>query len=59
MLGEPEDVEPDTIPDTGEEERLDDGEDEASIVEWLEANYGTQTTSNVSNDPQNGEQAPM
>lgn len=29
--------------------RLDDGEDEASIVEWLEANYGTQTTSNVSN----------
>lgn len=31
--------------------RLDAGEDEASIIEWAEANYGPQTPTSAANDP--------
>lgn len=31
--------------------RLDDGEDEASIIEWAEANYGPQNPTSAANDP--------
>lgn len=32
-------------------QRLDDGEDEASIIEWVETNYRTPTAANAANDP--------